>query len=319
MPLDLLLENAGDYERTHQVVLYVLFKEGRLAEHLGLPPARSVGWEDEGRLFDLTLKDGGRVTGVEVKTWSTVGEDQADRQRAWAKAGTRKLAYVLMGFSEFEDVPGDVIGGEHHFGAKAIRDAMTAVAKDDRCGSKVRGLADAYGRWLDGHLAARIKSLSTPKDKWGRLEYSVAYQRIREALGWPSDIYYVANPAGGVYILNFDEWHDLGDRRARGTQLYWELINGVPHFKIGPVPKNADAREVRAELRELLEAAAQKHDLPIEFTGRTGAYMSLARATKSAMDFMDKGALDEDGVRNYLGVCRKVHERTFADWKKLKS
>lgn len=82
MPLDLLFENAGDYERTHQIMLYVLFKEGRLSEHQGLSPTKGVGWEDEKRFFDITLKaESGLVTGVEVKTWSTVSVDQAQRQR----------------------------------------------------------------------------------------------------------------------------------------------------------------------------------------------------------------------------------------------
>jgi hypothetical protein len=318
MPLDLLLENAGDYERTHQIMLYVLFKNGRLAEHLGLPATKSVGWEDENRLFDLTLKDGDSgVTGVEVKTWATVSEDQADRQRAWATTARRKLAYVLMGFSEFEGVPGDAARNEHHFGTLAVRDAMMAAAKDSRCEARVRGLAEAYGRWLDRHVAAREKALEKPQDRWGRLEYAVAYEKLRGLISWPGRIYYVANPAGGVNILHFDEdEHDLGVQRLEGTKIFWELLNGWPYFKIGPVPKGEDAREVRATLRELLEVAAKRHGLRVVITGRTGQHMSRAYVDKRVTDLFKGASADEQRARKLLETCRKVYEGTVDAWNK---
>ncbi len=317
MPLNLLLDNAGDYERTHQILLYVLFKEGRLAEHLGLPASKEVGWEDEKRLFDLTLKGADGVTGIEVKTWATVSDDQASRQRTWSRKDRRRLVYILLGFAEFEGVRGDEVPGEHHIGARALRDAAVELTKDDRSGASVRGLAEAYARWLERHLQERLHSLHADKAKWGRLHYSVAYDLLRSAVGLPADIYYVANPAGGVQILNFSEaWHDLEVGDLRGTKLYWELIDGWPYFKIGPVPEGRDARAVRAELREILLATAKSEGLPLVQTGRTGEYMSLAYADRSATDFFSGAKLDAKKARNYLLTCHKVHERTATAWRK---
>jgi hypothetical protein len=75
MPLDLLLRDAGEYERTHQVMLFRLFSEGHLAEELGLPKTVKVEQETQANLFDLELEHGGRgSTGIELKTWSHVTE-----------------------------------------------------------------------------------------------------------------------------------------------------------------------------------------------------------------------------------------------------
>lgn len=170
---------------------------------------------------------------------------------------------------------------------------------------------------LDQHLQDRLRGLEQPKDRWGRLQWSVAYDILRRALGWPADIYYVANPGGGVHIVNFsDDWHDLQVRGLRGTHLYWELINGWPYFKIGPIPKGSDARELRTELRDLLETSAKAEGLLLVVTGRTGEYMSLARGDTCLADFFGGAKLAAEKATAYLETCRRVHERTIAAWRR---
>lgn len=312
MPLDLLLKHAGEYERTHQVVLHVLLSEGALSQHLGLRPVEDVEWEHARGLFDLALEHGGgRATGVEIKTGSDVSEGQAERQRRWAGQPGRALAYVLLGCAEFEGVPGDAMKNEYHFGAAAIRDAVTAVAADATSSDAVRGLARSYGTWLDAHIAFRNARIAAPPEEWRRLEYAVFYDRVRAALGWPARIYPSNNAGGPVHILNFHtDTRGLEDRRAAGASIYWEVVDGHPCFKFGPVPvrsRAAGAIAVRDELRELFVKAAAKHGVEARLTGHSGEYMSFAKAAQDIRTFLHEGVLDSARLSEYLTRCRHVH------------
>jgi hypothetical protein len=320
MPLDLLLKHAGEYERTHQVVLHVLFSESALPQRLGFPVVVKVGWEHSRGLFDLALEHGkGGTTGVEIKTWSDVREKQADRQRHWARQHNRALAYVLLGCAEFEGVPGDASKNEHHFGADALRSAIVAVAQAPGSSDAVRGLATSYARWLEGHIAYRDSRIATPISEWRRLEYAVFYDRVRRALAWNTSRIYPSNhPGGPVHILNFrGDCEILDDTRAKGARLYWELVDGFPCFKFGPVPersRHAGALAVRDELRNLAVKAAARHQIDVRLTGRSGEYMSFAKATRDVRTFLHDGVLDEQGVCEYLTRCRDVHIEIAQRW-----
>lgn len=320
MPLDLLLRHAGEYERTHQVLLHVLLSEGHLAEELGLPRVTAVEWEYERSLFDLAVKHrGDRTTGVEIKTWSEVKPEQAERQRKWASATGRTLLYVLLGNSEFEGVPGDEVANERRVGAAALRDAVLRMADRNDSSPAVRGLARSYAQWLESHVAERARQLSTPPENWGRLEYAVFYDRVRRAMRWEASIYPSNNPGGPVYILNFDDgWTELRDRRVSGASFYWEIVDGFVFFKMGPVPERARsdaAPKVREELRELLVRAAEKHGVEVAPVGRTGEYMSLAKSTLDVRRLFAHGDLDEKKLREHLTRCRKVYEAVAREWR----
>lgn len=320
MALDLLLSRAGEYERTHQLVLQVLFTDSGLSERLGLPRARGVQLEPDRGLFDLALAHAcDAATGVEIKIGSGVMRDQAERQRRWAKAAPgRRTLYFLLGCGEFEGVQDEPLRGEQHVGAAAMRDAVQAVATARAESDPVRGLATAYAAWLGKHIAFREARLATPPREWQRLEHAVFYDRIRTVLGWPASIYPVSHPGGSVHILNFDEdWIELKDGRARGASLYWEVIDGFATFKFGPVPqpsRAAGAIAVRDELRHHMAAAASKHGIVVENTGRSGEYMSFARALQDIRLFMRDGALDEKTVTDYLGRCRRMHRDVARAW-----
>jgi hypothetical protein len=320
MPLDLLLARAGEYERTHQLVLSVLFSDSALAERLGLRRPQVVHLEPERGLFDLALahSDGG-VTGVEIKTAGGVLRDQAERQRRWTKMSPgRQNVYFLLGCGEFEGVQDTPANSEQHVGAAVMRDAANAVAADAGESDAARGLARAYGKWLDNHIRFRASRLAAALREWRRLEYAVFYDRVRSALGIPASIYPVSHPGGAVHILNFDEdWIDLDDSRARGASLYWEIVDGVPTFKFGPVPqrsRGAGAVEIRDELRELIATAAAKHQVDIENTGRSGEYMSFAKAKQDIRAFVADGAVREPDLRDYLERCRRSHRDVARAW-----
>jgi hypothetical protein len=200
MPLELLLKTAGQYERTHQVVLFVLFQNG-LAEQLGLPPCKQVYLEYGRGLFDIALDHGAKpITGIEVKTWSDVSENQAERQRQWAEVEQGRILYVLMGWSEFEGPPGARIANERWIGVAELHDAIAQLAEREPR-EEVRGLAAAYARWLAAHVQERQASLEHPQ--WSRLQFSMFYNQIRRIFDYPSSIYKVDNPNGGRCILNF--------------------------------------------------------------------------------------------------------------------
>lgn len=318
MPLDLLLRHAGDYEKTHQVALHVLMTQSDLATELGLPRVSEVEWEYERGLFDLLLQhEGNEATGVEIKTWAEVRDDQAERQRSWANARGRTLVYVLLGSAEFEGVPDEPLRNERHVGAGVLRDAVVRAGRRTDCAAPVRGLAEGYARWLDAHIRDRAARTSAPVEAWGRLEHAVFYDRIRASLGWTAWIYPSNNRGGPVYILNFDHWKELRDRRAGGAKLYWELVNGTACFKFGPVPEHArksSALSIRQELRDLVVRSARRHGLEVISSGRPGEYMSIARATLDLRTCYAAGVLDQPRVRGHLSKCRKVHEAVVRAW-----
>jgi hypothetical protein len=135
-------------------------------------------------------------------------------------------------------------------------------------------------------------------------------------LPWPASIYQATNRGGPVFILNFDDdWLSLKDSRVTGAYLYWELVDGVPHFKFGEVPQGAEgAAEVRDELRALFLRIADRHGLELEETGRLGKYMSLARSTLDITSLLTDSRLDEKAAREHLHLCRSVHRAVYEEW-----
>ena len=109
--IDLLLESSTDYERTHQVVLYTLFKESDFASYLlGLGKPIEVEWETEKQLFDLGVSDGKTRALMELKMWSSLSGGQLARQTARLKefknAGKDVMGrHLLLGTSWFEWEP----------------------------------------------------------------------------------------------------------------------------------------------------------------------------------------------------------------------
>jgi hypothetical protein len=101
-----LLNSALDYERTHQVALYTLFRKSCLPETLlGISSPMEVGWEPENQLFDLSVSsDSDRVL-IEIKMWSSLSADQFRRQTEHLSKNGSRAAYILLGTSWMESVP----------------------------------------------------------------------------------------------------------------------------------------------------------------------------------------------------------------------
>lgn len=317
MSIDFLLKLAGEYERTHQLVLHVLFEHG-LSEQVDLPPAVKVGWEFEKQLFDLALNhEGNEITAVEIKTWSSVSAEQARRQRSWAAPKGRRLLYVLMGHSEYEGVPDAPLIQEQRLGVRELRAAVVALSAKTTS-SEVRDLAEAYARWLEIHDTLRRSDLDA--DDWTRAQYAFVYDQLRRAHGRPASIYVVNSRSGDRHILNFtDSWKDLHDPRVGGAQFFWELHDGRPYFKFGPVPKDArksSGRVVREELRSLVMDSAAKHGVPMERHGRTGEHMSIGRVPVHLRTFLRNGALEMPGALELLDRCWAIHGDVIQRWEK---
>jgi hypothetical protein len=317
MPLDLLLQSAGDYERTHQTVLYVLFQNG-LAQHLGLAPARKVEWEYRKSLFDLALEHaGGAETGLEIKTWSELTKEQLERQRRWAAQSNGRLVYILMGFSEYEGLPGRVGAAEVVAGVPRLAEAVEHLMRGTPH-ANVRGLAEAYLRWLRAHDDSRRRGMD--EKTWTRAQWAIFYANVRGAQDREVSIYKVENPSGGIHVLNFSEsWTPLDDQRLPGAEVFWELVNGTPTFKFGPTGKEA-AREVkravRSELRGLVLAASQERGLDFKPFGRLGEHMGIAQASVNLRTFWRDGALDVAQCRRVLDVCWAVFSDVLNAWRR---
>src|SRR5262245_45546260 len=101
--IDLLLQTAIDYERTHQLALYALFEKSDLPEFFtAIRKIRPTEWEPERQLFDLGIWGESSRVLLEIKMWSSLTEEQLARQVAFLKTHGHRGGYVLLGTSWFE-------------------------------------------------------------------------------------------------------------------------------------------------------------------------------------------------------------------------
>lgn len=117
--IDLLLRGAIDYERTHQVALYVLFENSNLPELLAaIRRTQPTEWEPAGQLFDLGLSDDTSRVFLEIKAGSPLKDQQLGRQIAFLKTHGHRGVYVLLGTSWFEFDDAMISKQTEGFGAK---------------------------------------------------------------------------------------------------------------------------------------------------------------------------------------------------------
>ena len=101
--IDLFFKTAIDYERTHQLALLTILKETSLPSLLyPFIGEIKVDWEPERGLFDLAVSDAETTLYFELKMWSTLTENQRNRQIAFLKSNNSTCNYVLLGSTWFE-------------------------------------------------------------------------------------------------------------------------------------------------------------------------------------------------------------------------
>ncbi len=203
--ISLLLSNAIDYEITHQLTLFTLFRKSCLAKHLfGINDMPDVEWEPDKQLFDLALINSfGRIY-LELKMWSPLGDKQLDRQSNHLIEISAKGYHLLLGSSWFERKPEDITniskGKSAKIGYNQLLQALTDLLTTPDLDPDVKELALAYRKALQEQLS---KFTSATKEENPKLFYYNLYRIIQENLTINCSIYTVNNSGGEKYILNF--------------------------------------------------------------------------------------------------------------------
>jgi hypothetical protein len=222
-----------------------------------------------------------------------------------------------MGFSEYEGLPGGVRAAEDVAGVSRLAGAVEHLMRRTP-NANVRGLAEAYSRWLRAHDESRRRGMDA--ETWTRAQWAIFYAQVRDGQDREASIYKVENPSGGIHVLNFSEsWTPLNDQRLANAEVFWELVDGTPTFKFGPTGKGTARdvkRAVRNELRALLMAASQERGLDFKPFGRLGEHMGIAQASVSLRTFWRGGVLDLAECRRVLDVCWAVFTDVLNAWRR---
>ncbi len=302
--ISVLIDAAIEFERTHQIVLFTLFEKSNFAIHLlGFPNNARVEWEPESQLFDLRVKGESQQCLLEIKTWSTLSENQRTRQTQYLRSTNSKAVYVLLATSWFEHTHRQVEafypGATKKVGYEELIDALQKLIADHDLESDLAELALAYRLALKSQFF-RIKAQSFSSNSGSRLLHYSFYHVIQEKLSdIHTAIYTVNHPGGEVYILNNEDWQYPIINGTR-VELYYELVNGRLCIKFFA----GTASETKCSIRNIIRKAVRSTliiDQPIIDSGRVGAYMT---ACQIEFNFLDLSKLEEA-----LFLFRNVHER----------
>jgi len=303
--VDLLLDTAVNYERTHQVILYTLFERSDLSNLLlGVRRTRQTEWEPEGQLFDLGLPSGTSRVLLEIKMWSALTPGQLGRQVEFLKTHGYCGGYVLFGTSWFEfdesKLRESTDGLGVRLGYEEIIDAINRLLVAPGQPLDVYELALAYRNTLDSQFRKLRDAVhSGSRD---RLFYYSLFWLLKQKLKeFKTAIYTVNNPGGLVYILNNQSWESL-DLDGVATELYYEVVNDRlcikfhAESKVGPT-----RRRIRETIRCAAHAVLDQQFKLID-TGRLGAYMTACQVKH---DFSLLADLDKS-VAVFAGVGRAL-------------
>lgn len=263
--LALLLDRLWGQEVTHQLVLAELFRHTDLSERLGLwtgGDLPAVVVEPSRGIFDLALDRGAAtVTFVELKFGAGSGENQRDRQRAWAHTAGAARSYILLGTSFFEIPKEDDV---HYIG---VPELLAAIV-DTPASGVVGELADAYIERLRRDAYAWTGEHDPNTDN--RVAILRLYQEIADA--WPVEVHpwRATNPSGPDWILNGDAWATVDIPGWMAAKFYWEIAGGHLRFKVEWNGERSDRLAARSAYQHALEMAAMEVGIDLERTVRRG-------------------------------------------------
>ncbi len=279
--LDLLLSAAIDYERTHQVVLYMLFEKSDLPELLvGVRRTKPTEWEPEGQLFDLGLwSDDSRIL-LEIKMWSSLTDKQLPDQVKFLKEHGHRGVYVLLGTSWFEfdkEILAERTDGVgERLGYEEIINALERLLNAPGQLPDVCDLAGAYKDALCSQFT-KLKDACYSESKGKPFYYSLFWRLKQELKEFKTAIYSANNPGGPVYILNNRDWESL-HLNGVATELYCEVVNNGLCIKFHAESEDAPTRKrirdaVRVAAHAVLDDQLKVTDPPLRY----GAYMTACQ------------------------------------------
>jgi len=289
--IDLLLKGAAEYERTHQLVLLSLLKDTDLALHLfKIPRPQRVQWEVERGLFDLACDSD---LFIELKVWSSLGDDQIRRQSEFLHKKSAAVAYIMLGTSWFEHSEADLKEAVSQRALKigptelvsSLNQILIAKNQNPDVVDLVRAYRDSIQNSIDRSLTA-CENLATGKQYF----YSL-YHRHRQFLneaGIGTSIYTVNNPGGEHYVLNIKPWAVKTVQEGQ-LEVFAELYHAELCIKFRLQNPSSAAKisvrdRIRNSARQVLGNSIQLID-----AGKVGKFMTAAKVKH---DFKDLAALE---------------------------
>lgn len=279
--VDLLLQTAIDYERTHQVALYALFENSDLPYLLtALRRARPTEWEPEKQLFDLGISDNISQFFLEIKMWSTLTDQQLDRQVAFLKSRGHRGGYVLLGTSwfEFDDtmISTRTEGLGARLGYEQLIGALNRLLVAPGQPPDVYELALAYRNALDFQFTTLKNAAHSGRAKDKLFYYSLFWLLKQKLQEFKTAIYTVNNPGGPVYILNNQSWEPL-ELKGVAIELYYEVVDDRLCIKFHAASEDETSRRhIRDAVRHAAHAVLDGQ-FRLTDSGRLGAYMTACQ------------------------------------------
>ncbi|MBA3688387.1 MAG: hypothetical protein H0W81_06135 [Chloroflexi bacterium] len=278
--LALVLDRLWGQEVTHKLILAELFRHTELGTSLGLwtgDDLPSVVVEPSRGIFDLALNRGPNTVGfIELKFGAESGQNQRERQRAWAEAANAHRSYILLGTSYFE-IPREA--SVRYIGVPELLTAITATTTVGDVGELARAYVERLGRdarvWVGEHDPATANSVAILR----------LYQEIADA--WPVTVnpWRATNPAGPDWILNGDAWTTVDIAGWQSARFYWEIAGGHLRFKVEWNGERLDRLTARTAYQRALEIAAREVGVDVEPTvQRSGRSMAAAQLPGAVRD-----------------------------------
>jgi hypothetical protein len=315
----LLFENSVDYERTHQLVLYILLKYTDLARHLltetdsliAEEEIKDVIWEPERKLFDLCVVTSRIKHYFEFKVWSQLSNSQLERQTEFLDGTKTKGYYILLGTSWFEysndKIKKQTDKKSSKIGYEKLIHALSAVLANpntsfDACELALfyrNVLSSHYYKFTDGYL----------QENHDKIFYYSLYWQIQNRISKLStSIFTVNNPGGPVYILNNDNYRNITVHSTE-VKLYYEMVDGKFRIKFYAETENKDIKymiqnNLRLAVHSVLDSKYKIIDI-----GKIGQYMTACEindnyanqeAIKKAADTFIKLEASMDNIAQEL-------------------
>lgn len=303
--IDLLLRGAIDYERTHQVALYVLFENSNLPELLAaIRRTQPTEWEPAGQLFDLGLSDDTSRVFLEIKAGSVLRDQQLGRQVAFLKTHGHRGIYVLLGTSWFEFDDAMISKQTEGLGAKLgyeqLIDALNRLLVAPGQPPDVCELALAYRNALELQFATLKNAAHSGRAKDKLFYYSLFWLLKQKLQGFETAIHTANNRGGSVYILNNKQsWEPL-NLHGIETELYYEVVDDHLCIKFHTASQDATSlRHIRDAVRHAAHAILDGQFKLID-AGHLGTYMTACQVDH---DFSRLADLDKS-VEVFAGVGR---------------
>lgn len=291
--IGLLFDTAIDYERTHQLAIYTLLKQSQLGNLLqGQDNSWEILWEPESQLFDLGLatSDTSSNTYIELKMWSSLGDNQKKRQSDFLNNKKAKGLYILLGTSWFEISSKDVTnfsgGLASKIGYVELIELLNQIIVSGKETPDVLELALSYRISLEKqyqHITNACGGSARNKLFW----YSI-YDQIRAHIEKTTgSIYTVNNPGGEVYILNDNNSWLSGTCDGVDVELYFEVVNGTLCIKFYAETDDKDKKRsirdsIRGSIHNILDG---KYN--VVNAGRIDGYMTACQIEHDFSDISD--------------------------------